>query len=62
MKGKVVVFANLKPKPVGGFVSNGMVVCSSDKEHKNFELLRPEGPLGERLYLDGYEELFNAGE
>jgi aminoacyl tRNA synthase complex-interacting multifunctional protein 1 len=46
MKGKVVVMANLKPKPVGGFVSNGMVVCSSDKEHKNFELLVPEGPLG----------------
>jgi aminoacyl tRNA synthase complex-interacting multifunctional protein 1 len=46
MKGKVIVMANLKPKPVGGFVSNGMVVCSSDKEHKQFELLVPEGPLG----------------
>lgn len=46
MKGKVIVMANLKPKPVGGFVSNGMVVCSSDKDHKQFELLVPDGPLG----------------
>jgi tRNA-binding EMAP/Myf-like protein len=34
MRGKVIVMANLKPKPVGGFVSNGMVICSSDKDHK----------------------------
>ena len=46
--------ANLKPRPLGGFLSNGMVVCASDKEDKNFELLVPEGPLGERLYLEGY--------
>lgn len=54
--------ANLKPKPAGGFLSNGMVVCASDKENKSFELLVPEGPLGERLYLEGYEQLFEAGD
>jgi tRNA-binding EMAP/Myf-like protein len=61
MKGKVIVMANLKPRPLGGFVSNGMVVCSSDKDNTTFELLVPDGPLGERLYLEGMEELFPAG-
>lgn len=51
MKGKVIVMANLKPRPLGGFVSNGMVVCSSDKDNTTFELLVPDGPLGERLHL-----------
>jgi|JI9StandDraft_1071089.scaffolds.fasta_scaffold649656_1 aminoacyl tRNA synthase complex-interacting multifunctional protein 1 len=51
MKGKVIVMANLKPKPLGGFESNGMVVCASDIDHKNVEILVPDGPIGERLYL-----------
>jgi len=51
MKGKAIVMANLKPRMLGGFESNGMVVCSSDQDMKFFEILRPEGPLGERLYL-----------
>ena len=62
MKGICVVMANLKPRPLGGFESNGMVVCASDKDDKSFDILRPEGPVGERLYLEGYEELFNTGE
>jgi len=33
MKGKVIVMANLKPKSLGGFNSNGMVVCASNHEH-----------------------------
>ena len=28
MSGKVVVMANLKPRPLGGFMSNGMLVCA----------------------------------
>ena len=56
MKGKVIVMANLKPRSMGGFESNGMVVCASDKDMKTFELVVPEGPLGERLHLEGYEE------
>ena len=46
MKGKVIVMANLKPRMLGGFESNGMVVCSSDKDNKTFELLVPDGPVG----------------
>lgn len=62
MKGKVIVMANLKPRPLGGFQSNGMVVCASDKPQTFFELLVPDGQLGERLYLEGYQELFPGGE
>lgn len=60
MKGKVIVMANLKPRPLAGFNSNGMIVCASNKEHTQVELLRPEGELGERIYLEGYEHLFKA--
>jgi tRNA-binding EMAP/Myf-like protein len=58
MRGKVIVMANLKPRTLGGFASNGMVVCASNHEHTQVELLVPEGPLGERLYLEGLEDIF----
>jgi aminoacyl tRNA synthase complex-interacting multifunctional protein 1 len=51
MKGKVIVMANLKPRPLAGFVSNGMVVCASNDDHTIVELLIPEGELGERVFL-----------
>ena len=35
MTGKVIVMANLKPRPLAGFNSNGMVVCASNAEHTN---------------------------
>ena len=62
MKGKVIVMANLKPRPLAGFVSNGMVVCASNADHSKVELLIPEGELGDRLYLEGFEELFSQGD
>ena len=62
MKGIVIVMANLKPRLLGGFESNGMVVCSSDKEKKAFEILRPSGFVGERLYLDGYEDMIKQSD
>jgi aminoacyl tRNA synthase complex-interacting multifunctional protein 1 len=62
MKGRVIVMANLKPRNLGGFESNGMVVCASDKDNKDFEILRPIGEVGERLYLDGFEYLFEPSE
>jgi tRNA-binding EMAP/Myf-like protein len=62
MRGKVIVMANLKPRPLAGFNSNGMVVCASNHEHTKVELLVPEGIIGERLYLEGLEDLFPAGE
>lgn len=61
MRGRVIVMANLKPRPLAGFNSNGMVVCACNAEHTKVELLVPEGPLGERLYLEGLEELFPGG-
>ena len=54
MKGKVIVMANLKPRPLAGFESNGMVVCASNKEHTNVEIIVPDGARGERVYLDGF--------
>ena len=46
MIGKVIVMANMKPRVMGGFESNGMVICASDKENKSFEILRPDGWVG----------------
>ncbi len=41
MNGKVIVFYNLKPRPLAGVMSNGMVLCSSNADHSEIELLRP---------------------
>ena len=38
----VIIFANLKPKKLNTFFSNGMVLCSFDEKEENFELIRPE--------------------
>ena len=62
MKGKVIVMANLKPRPLAGFLSNGMVVCASNADHTAVELLLPEGELGERIFLEGHQELFVQGD
>lgn len=63
MKGKVVVFTNLKSKKLGGFPSHGMVMCASDKKvegEEKIELVRPLdcAEIGERLFLEGQQELF----
>ena len=42
MTGLVLVAANLKPKKLGGFMSNGMVMMASNPEHTIIELLKPE--------------------
>ena len=51
MKGKVVVFYNLKPRPLAGVESNGMVLCTSNADHTKIELLRPDdsAELGDRI-------------
>ena len=56
MSGKIIVFSNLKVKKLGGFPSNGMLLCSN-LNLKEFELLRPleSSEAGERVYLDGKE-------
>lgn len=60
MKGPVVVMVNLKPRPLGGFPSNGMVVCASNGDHTDVEIIRPQGANSERIYLEGYEQLFRC--
>ena len=61
MKGPVVVMVNLKPRPLGGFPSNGMVVCASNAEHTAIEVLRPEGNNSQRVFLEGHEDIFKGG-
>jgi methionine--tRNA ligase beta chain len=38
---QVLVFSNLKPKKLGDFVSEGMVLCCYDESETKFELPRP---------------------
>jgi tRNA-binding EMAP/Myf-like protein len=53
LEGQCVVFANLKPKKLGGVPSEGMVLCASDGTKT--ELMRPPAgcAIGERIQLDG---------
>jgi len=43
VKGKVIVMANLRARNLGGFASNGMVVCALTPDESKIELLVPEG-------------------
>ena len=60
MKGKVLVFANLKPRKLAGFQSEGMILCASQKDKEGsgvatvIEISRPDPQAvpGERVYLD----------
>lgn len=54
-QGLVVVFANLKPRKLADFQSNGMVLCASTDDKGTVELIRPpEGSkVGERIQLSG---------
>ena len=55
LSGLVIVFANLKPRPLAGTLSNGMVMCASNEDHSVVELVRPpEGSKpGDRVQLTG---------
>lgn len=64
MTGKCIVFYNLKPRPLAGVTSEGMVMCASDENHTNLDILRPEDniPIGTRVNLLGEElELKEVG-
>ena len=54
-EGLCIVFANLKPRPLAGMLSAGMVMCAGNAEHTQVELMRPpEGcKVGERVVLEG---------
>lgn len=58
MTGLVVVWANLKARPLAGIPSFGMVMCSQDAKKGGVECLRPsEGAkIGDRVYLDNMED------
>lgn len=52
---KCLVVANLKPAKLGGFVSQGMVLCAGNAEHTAVEFVDvPEGAIiGERVFVEG---------
>ena len=51
---RVLVIANLKPRKLQGFESNGMVVCAVAADGKSEFIEPPEGAApGERVYCEG---------
>jgi len=54
---KVLVLANLKARPLGGFKSEGMVLCASNKAHDvvKFVEVPADAPVGEAVHFDGLE-------
>jgi tRNA-binding EMAP/Myf-like protein len=55
LDGQVIVFANLKPKKLGGIPSEGMVLCANSDDKSKCELMRPPKgcSIGERIQLEG---------
>lgn len=53
----VVVFCNLKPKPLAGYMSHGMILCASNDDHSKIEvLIPPEGAkAGDAVTVEGVE-------
>ena len=52
MTGLVVVFANLKPKKLGGYDSHGMVMCGHPDDKRSFIIRpHPESKVGERIQI-----------
>lgn len=58
MSGKVIVFANLKPKKLAGQTSEGMLMCSKNHSDTILELLRPpeNAKVGDLVSLIGVKE------
>ena len=52
---KCLVVCNLKPAKLGGFKSEGMVLCAGNAEHTAVEFVDvPEGAkIGERVFIEG---------
>ena len=52
---KVVVITNLKPRRVGTFVSEGMVICAENEDHSVVELVEPpaDAKVGEWIQFEG---------
>lgn len=58
MQGQVLVFANLKPRKLADFMSNGMVMANSNNDRSDIRLVNPNGKVGERIVLEGHEAKF----
>lgn len=54
---RVCVLCNLKPRKLGGFPSNGMLLCACTEDHSAGALIEPpEGAkVGERVTFPGFE-------
>ncbi|KAF4665153.1 hypothetical protein FOL47_004728 [Perkinsus chesapeaki] len=54
---KVVILANLKPRPLRGFVSHGMVMCASTGDHSQVEVLDvpADAKPGDRITIPGFD-------
>ena len=55
LQGRVIVLANLKPRKLADFMSEGMVMCASNADKSAIELIRPPDgvKVGERVQLKG---------
>jgi aminoacyl tRNA synthase complex-interacting multifunctional protein 1 len=52
---KVLVLANLKPRKLAGFASNGMVLCASNAEHTEVKFVEvpASAQVGDRVVFEG---------
>lgn len=51
----MLVLANLKPRKLGGFPSNGMVLCASNAEHTEVKFVDvpASAKVGDRIVFEG---------
>ncbi|CAN0069129.1 unnamed protein product, partial [Ectocarpus fasciculatus] len=54
---RVIVLANLKARNIGGFKSNGMVLCASSADHSVVKIVEPPpgAAIGARVTVSGTE-------
>ena len=55
MKGGVVIFANLKPRSLDGYPSNGMLLAASNETSHELLWPDPSAKPGEWVYIEGHE-------
>ncbi len=59
---RVIVVANLKPRTMVGFNSQGMVLCASNADRSVVEFVEPpaDARIGERIRVQGFSESTDA--
>lgn len=57
---KVIVLCNLKPRPLKGITSHGMLLCASNTDHTAVVPIapHPETPVGELITFEGHPSAF----